>query len=716
MSCARCHDHKFDPILQKDYYALKAFFDPILLKDDTTLATAAELEEYQARLETWLAATEDVRLELDEIMHQGMKNAEHRAIVKFPKAIRAMLRKPPHERSARETQLADIAYRQVLHEYDRAKPSGGKEGEEKVKKLKNELAKFEHLKPKPLPTARTVCDVPTGAPPTILPGREPVRVQPGVLTVLDEKLRTLEVTPTPFSSGRRTALARWLGCDDNPLTPRVCANRVWQHHFGRAIAENPSDFGKLGDLPSHPALLDWLAATFVENGWRMKPMHRLIMQSATYRQRADVPATEAARKADPRNLLLWRYPQRRHPGEVVRDRMLWVSGELDRKRGGPSVDGSTPRRSVYVKVRRNAPDRLLNCFDTPTGATSTAVRNQTTTSTQALLMMNQEWVLKRATAFANRTTKEAREDRAFVAAAYERAFNRPPTESEIEAGLRFLREERPPPTEPDPPATARVADGKLHVRNGALSQQVRTEDHEDLPTGDFTVEAVVQLDSLYADARVRVIAAHWDGINDHPGWSLGVTSTMSKYVPCNLILQLVGHDPDGFQHYEVLASGLHLELDRPYYVAARVDIDDPSTNGVTFFVQDLSDTNAALRSAGVAHRSVSDFTDVHPLTIGGRGSSKHGWDGWIDQLRLSARTLKDEELWIHGLHNPSPMAVREDLVGEWTFASLEDGSDRRQHLQPWHTVSPPEKAPPNMTARIDFCHALLNANEFVYGR
>jgi hypothetical protein len=175
----------------------------------------------------------------------------------------------------------------------------------------------------------------------------------------------------------------------------VIANRIWQYHFGRGLAGTPSDFGRLGEPPSHPELLDWLASEFVDGGWRWKPIHRLIVTSAVYRQASHRPLDEVVRAAriDPQDRLLWKQSVRRLDAEEIRDAMLAVSGELDPRMGGPSEDPSRTRRTIETRIVRNAPDALLSAFDAPDGSGSTPRRDTTTTSTQALMLLNGTWTL-----------------------------------------------------------------------------------------------------------------------------------------------------------------------------------------------------------------------------------------------------------------------------------------------------------------------------------
>jgi hypothetical protein len=290
----------------------------------------------------------------------------------------------------------------------------------------------------------------------VIPGdKSETDIAPGLLSVLDDAPAKIDASNLPNSTGRRTTLARWLTSPDNPLTPRVMVNRIWQYHFGKGLVATSSDFGRLGETPSHPELLDWLATRFagkVDPGnttseatsssltpWSFKSLHRLIVTSATYRQSASHPHAERQQLQDPANRLLWRANIRRLDAEQIRDAMLLVAGKLDTKSGGPSVPASKPRRSVFTEQRRNSPDPLLDVFDSADGFSSTAERNVTTTPTQALLMINSKESLARAAEFARRIGAEAGSERAAqIALAYRLAFGREATVGEIAGGEEFL--------------------------------------------------------------------------------------------------------------------------------------------------------------------------------------------------------------------------------------------------------------------------------------
>ncbi len=239
------------------------------------------------------------------------------------------------------------------------------------------------------------------------------------------------------------ALARWLSRPDNPLSARVIVNRVWQYHFGRGLAAASSDFGRLGEPPSHPELLDWLACEFVERGWQLKPLHRLIVLSATYRQASKLSARDLAiaQRTDPANRLLWKRSVQRLDAEEIRDAMLAASGELAPVIGGPSVAITIPRRTIDCRVARNLPDALLDAFDAPDGNATTPRRITTTTPTQALLLINGAWALARSRAFADRLERavsSSADNHDRIVLAYRLAFGREPEPAELAQAVAFL--------------------------------------------------------------------------------------------------------------------------------------------------------------------------------------------------------------------------------------------------------------------------------------
>lgn len=442
MACARCHDHKFDPILQQDYFKLRAFFEPLIWRDDVPMATPQQIAEYEAKHAEWLAASADIQAQIDAVLKPYYDRKWDSTVDKFPLDIQACFHKPVEERTSWEHQMAYLIGRQFEEEGGGPLKSMKKEDKERYEELKKQLAEFDHLKPAPLPSLMTVADFPGTLSPTLIPDvpdQEPV--PPGFLTVLNEVVDPVEPAAVPqlSTSGRRTALAEWIGKPDNPLTTRVIVNRIWQQHFGQGIVPTASDFGHLGLPPTHPELLDWLTVTFVEEGWSLKKLHKRILMSAAWQQSSLHPLAVANQEKDPAETLLWRFPVKRLNAEQIRDAMLMASGELEQKLGGPSIDGTVPRRSLYVKFFRNNPDTFLQLFDVANGLKSVAERNRTTTPIQSLMMLNGEWTLARAEKMAERLKNmNAETPEETLANAFRLSWGRDPKPSEIEQSLQFV--------------------------------------------------------------------------------------------------------------------------------------------------------------------------------------------------------------------------------------------------------------------------------------
>jgi len=473
--CARCHDHKYDPVSQRDYFRMQAFFAAFWPKD-VSLLTPAEQAEYEKKRAAWEAKTANVRAAIAKIEEPYYKKATAKERSRFPAEYANLLDVPFAKRSPLEKQIAAMVEKQV---YGRADGSKGLKGAEKERyeSLKAELAKLAKDKPTDPPLAMAMTDL-NDPPPTKLFKRGDWRkpseeLVPGFIASITD--RDADVKPVRPSTGRRTALANWIASKDNPLTARVIVNRLWQQHFGYGIVRTSSDFGVAGDKPTHPELLNWLASELANpdrkvggetQPWSLKHIHRLIVLSAAYRQAAR--GDDAGMKADPENKLLWHYPRRRLDGESLRDAMLAVSGQLNLKAGGPSVFPELPaelqksaptwkpsseasernRRSIYVFVKRNLRYPLFTLFDAPDRNETCARRFATTTAPQALTLLNDGIVLGFARAFADRVTKEAGTDNEKVVdRAFVLAIGRPPTSEERAAMLGFLKQHKGPPAE-----------------------------------------------------------------------------------------------------------------------------------------------------------------------------------------------------------------------------------------------------------------------------
>jgi cytochrome c553 len=446
VGCAKCHDHKFDPILQADYYRLRSFFAALVPRDDLSLATAAQVNDDRVARAAWDLATAEVRDRLSELERAVREAGAKSAVAKFGDEYRALLFRPETTLTPEEKPLHYLAFRQVLEEWKN--PGSKLKGDAKKDwdEASAALETFNRIKPSELPSAFVMTDSGPIAPATTIPGDRKARtIEPARPTVLegDDLAPLPSIAATATSTGRRAALALWLTDPRNPLTARVIVNRLWQGHFGRGIVGSSSDFGRLGDAPTHPELLDWLANELVAGGWGLKSIHRQIVMSATYRQSSRAESSEAPHRIDPEDLLLWRYPARRLEAEAIRDAALSASGELDLDQiGGPSVEASRPRRSIYTRAIRNTRDELLDAFDAPDASLSTARRNVTVTPTQALLMINGAWVLERSRKMADRLVREvpdAAGPQARIDRAYRLAFGREPDSSESAEALEFIR-------------------------------------------------------------------------------------------------------------------------------------------------------------------------------------------------------------------------------------------------------------------------------------
>ena len=721
LQCARCHDHKFDPILQKDYYRLQAFFAPLLPRDDLDLATPEQETEYQEKLATWKKETAEIRQQIDAIEAPHKKTAAEGAIAKFPPETQALIHKSVAQRTPLEQQLAELAYRQVTYEFDHLLNKMKGADKDKLVALYKQLSSFDKDKPASLPQAFCVTDVGPRASPVRIPKKKDDDIAPGFPTIFDEKPALIRPASVA-STGRRTELARWLTQPENPLTTRVVVNRVWQYHFGRGLVTTSSDFGKLGEKPSHPELLDWLARWFVERGWSFKQLHRLILLSSTYQQGTQNANASKARLDDPENRLLWRANTRRLDAEQIRDAILATTGELDLTFGGPAVDSLAPRRTIYTRAVRNIRDPLLDVFDAADGFASVAQRDVTTTPTQSLFMMNSLWSLQRARAFANRLRRVgSMDEEALINDAYRLTAGRAATASErhdarafFDAQANFI------PARPRDSKAAPFVSDKMPFRDGRAAviapetsqDRLIIPDHASLPGGDFTAEAFIVLRSLYESGDVRTIISHWDGQPGHPGWSLGVTGKQSRSRPQTLVLLLSGDQPwSADDPVEPIFSGLHIELGKPYFVAASVKLDDPSEKGVTFYAKDLSNDDEPMQVAQLPHKVTSGIRSPGPLLIGARsGNARHIFDGLIDDVRISTVALAQEQLLM------TNERASEQTAGWWKFevdpGVYRDSSSHANNIAAKIVQAPRED--PRSSALVDFCHVLLNTNEFLY--
>ncbi len=403
IGCARCHDHKFDPLLEKDYYRLEAFL-AATHEHNVTLASESE----QA---AWRQRTDELKADIKRLEQESEKSsaADKPALQARLTELETKL-PPPLDTIA--TVENDAARRTLIHVLERG----------------NWDKRGDLVGPR--------------VPGVFLPDEAP-------------ELAADMANP-------RTWLAQWLIDPNNPLTARVMVNRIWQYHFGEGIVGTPNDFGVNGATPSHPELLDWLANRFIADGWRLKSLHRLIVTSSTYRQSTHSPDEQSAMAKDAENRLLWRFPRRRLEAEEIRDAMLAASGRLKATRGGPSVvvpvesdlvellykpsqwsvtadRGQHDRRSVYLLAKRNLRLPFMEVFDQPDLQISCARRESSTHAPQALELLNGRLSNELAAALAERLAREAPGDaRRQVELAYRLVTGRPPNDREAALAADFL--------------------------------------------------------------------------------------------------------------------------------------------------------------------------------------------------------------------------------------------------------------------------------------
>jgi hypothetical protein len=466
LGCARCHDHKYDPITQRDYYRFQAFFaaaQPV----DSVAVTDGDATTYYRRITEWEQATAEIRGEIASIEDPVRSKMKADTIEKFVPEVQEALSTEPGRRTPLQHQFVNLAETHMDISTESMMSKMAKDDRDRWSKLRESLKDYDGLKP-PVPAqAMALADVGRAAPETYVLRRgvynsPEEKVEPGILSFFDPNPLTV-TPPGRASTGRRTALADWIANPANPLSARVMVNRLWQGHFGHGLVATPSDFGMQGEPPTHPELLDWLASEFVERGWSLKAMHRLMVTSNTYRQSTQGDDASAARAAeiDPDNRLLWHMNRSRLDAEIIRDSMLAVCGQLNPQIGGPSVRPELPaglsdrygwktdtdptqrnRRSVYVFVRRNLRYPLFELFDMPDTNETCGRRNRTTTPPQALFILNSELILNHARAMAGRVYREAGPDQyAIVTRSYRLAFGRDPSGEDMNRATQFLREQ-----------------------------------------------------------------------------------------------------------------------------------------------------------------------------------------------------------------------------------------------------------------------------------
>jgi Protein of unknown function (DUF1553)/Protein of unknown function (DUF1549) len=475
LRCARCHDHKFEPFSQTDYYSMLAVFEPLKRPQkgqdelDRLVGTEAELARYREGLAKPAAKIKELQRQIVawrrkirvRLAKEEGKAAKPSHLISVPPEAIAAIDTDPDKRTTAQEALVKKHGDKLEKEIRQAATPA--ERSERAR-LDQEIAAAESTKPSEPPHAYVWYEDGAKPPHTHLfrrgnPAKPADEVGPALPAVLVSK-QPQPAKPTARSSGRRLWLARWMTGPDNPLVARVIVNRIWQHHFGQGLVATENDFGVMGQAPSHPELLDWLACELIAQGWRLKPLHRLILLSSAYQMSCTPNA--AAAKLDPDNTLLWRQRQRRLEAEVVRDSVLAVSGQLNPHMGGPSIypnlpqavlDGQsrpgdgwgksderqTARRSIYIFVKRSLAVPELDLLDMPDTTSSCDRRAVSTTGPQALTFMNGAFMQRQARRLAERLQRESGVDsQAQVQRAFTLALCRQPRAPEVQAAVQFL--------------------------------------------------------------------------------------------------------------------------------------------------------------------------------------------------------------------------------------------------------------------------------------
>jgi hypothetical protein len=485
LQCARCHDHKYEPLSQRDYYRVQAAFAGAVRPDGPLLpsrlrqvvaAGTAEQKSAKENNERVDAAVKAVMTKLSDLRVEFRLKQLQERIAEVPEPEREPLMEAVRTRIDKRT----AAQQAIIEEY---KPIAEADVETLGKRFPDFKKANEELQSQRaneernrlvLPEIRALYDQDATPPPTnvLLRGEwthKGETVQPGVPAILEDGARPFVLPSLPKDSkttGRRRALADWIARPDNPLTARVFVNRVWAHHFGIGIVATLDNFGRSGARPTNQTLLDWLAVAFVtgegatpKRSWSIKAVQRLIVTSAAYRQ-SSAMRPEAA-KVDAVNALLWRQRARRLEAEAIRDGILAVSGSLDGKMFGEPVATETRaggdivpvgeeksgRRSIYLLVRRSEPVSVLNAFDSPVMETNCTRRTVSATPVQSLALMNSSFISSQAINFAKRLLKVnpprdgAEPDPLTITRAYVLALSRTPTDREMRSAIPFVREQ-----------------------------------------------------------------------------------------------------------------------------------------------------------------------------------------------------------------------------------------------------------------------------------
>ena len=478
IGCARCHDHKFDPLLATDYYGLQAFFAGAELTD-LPLHSEAEkkrFDEATAQINALIKPIEKAKAQLEEPYKARLLAQKEAGLTAREREIRNMAKDQRTPEEARQFEGISVALKVTWEEIAETVAENPTDHAAR-EALKRQIYALQLQLPSPLAHAMSMTETATNLPATHVLKRGSVKARagavdpapPAILRASMVSARHFTEPPvrlSPKHSGRRLALAQWLTATNNPLTARVMVNRLWQHHFGRGIVGTASDFGTRGERPTHPELLDWLARELIRNDWKLKPLHRLMVTSQAY-QRSSRDSSPSGAASDPGNLQRWRMTPRRREAESYRDAILAVSGNLNRQAGGPGVriplesevqslifieaevvelwpthpdSNQHARRSIYLHRKRTVHYPMFDAFDAPDALTSCPQRPVSTHAPQALVMLNSSFAQGAARAFAESLLRTGASDPARIDDAFLRCFARHPNADETASTRLFLGE------------------------------------------------------------------------------------------------------------------------------------------------------------------------------------------------------------------------------------------------------------------------------------
>jgi hypothetical protein len=695
VACAQCHDHRYDPIPQTDYYALRAVFEPALDWQAWRTPDQRQLSLYTAadRQRAAEIEVEAQKIAAERAAKQAvfMTEALDKELAKYAEPLRSELRAgyqtPADQRSGAQKKLLEMypsvnITEGVLYQYNQASADELKKFDDRIAAIRAQKPAEEFL--------RILVEPAGHVPETRLFRRGDYRqpslaISPGTLSVCSPESGRTEFTAKTSdlpTTGRRLAFARWLTGPDNPLTARVVANRVWLHHFGRGVVLTPADFGRLGVPPTHPELLDWLAAELRDSGWSIKQLHRVIMLSTAYRQSSRRVSEQIA--IDAENRCYGRQNVLRLDAESLRDRALTATGLLDRTMFGPPVGvkeddsgqvvvaNDVHRRSLYLLQRRSQPVALMQAFDAPVMVTNCEARLSSTVATQSLMLMNGDFWLSQAGALADRAEREPAKE----------------LPANLIAGLPSRWETSPP--------LWQFGYGGCDVGSGRTTSFT--------PLGHWTGSSW-QAGETLPDERSGWVLLHADG--GHTGDNPSHAAIRRWTAPADGVIAIRG----ALQHNSESGDGVRCRV-----VASSLGVAGE-------WVVHNGGTETAVEKITVREGDTVDFiADCREHVT----SDSFSWrvDVTLTQPEGDAITFRSHE----GFHGPSPGPIAvtlESVTRAWQLAysrlptreELHTACDfltrQRKYLRVHPQYATSDRSP-EVQALTNLCHVLLSSNEFMY--